>query len=144
MLTRTVESAVGTNVLMQYTYCCLKYAAYCIKSTATCLWTVLAVCCCGLTIHKYRHRSVTLSLLSCGTAHLVFLAFCSVSVSVSTHRVSSYILLRLRLLCFDSKHDLAVRDLQVSCWSEAGISTGYKHDERLKENLGINRLQTAE
>jgi hypothetical protein len=55
--------------------------------------------------------------------------------------VSSYILLRLRLLCFDYKHELAVHDPQVSCWSEAGISTGYKHDEGMRENLGINRLQ---
>ena len=57
------------------------------------------------------------------------------SVSVSTHHMSSYILVRLRLLCFFYEHDLAVRDPQVSCWSEAGISAGYKHDERMKENL---------
>ena len=74
----------------------------------------------------------------------MFLTFCSVSVSVSTHHVSSYILVRLRLSCCGYEQEMAVRDLQVSCWSEAGISAGYKHDGRVKENLGINRLQTAE
>jgi len=42
------------------------------------------------------------------------------------------------------KNKLAVRDLQVSFWSEAGISAGYKHEEGMKESLGINTLQTAE
>jgi len=64
-------------------------------------------------------------------------------MSAHTH-VTSHILLRLRFLCFDYKHELAVRDLQVSSSSEAGISTGYKHDEGMKANLGINRLQTEE
>ena len=41
--------------------------------------------------------------------------------------MSSYILVRLRFACFDYEHELAVRDLQVTCWNEAGISTGYKH-----------------
>jgi len=39
---------------------------------------------------------------------------------------------------------MAVRDLQVSCCSEAGISAGYKHDESMRANLGIDSLQTAE
>ena len=58
--------------------------------------------------------------------------------------MSSYILLRLRLACFDYKHELAVRDLQVTCSSEAGISTDYKHAEGMEANLGINTLQTEE
>jgi hypothetical protein len=70
--------------------------------------------------------------------------FCGVSVSVSTHQVSSYILVRLRLACFDYEHELAVRDLQVTCWIETGNSTAYKHDEGMRTNLGINTLQTTE
>ena len=52
----------------------------------------------------------------------------------------SYILVRLRLACCNYKHELAVRDLQVSLGSEAGISTGYKHDEGMRANVGINTL----
>jgi len=57
--------------------------------------------------------------------------------------MSSYILLRLRLLCVDRKHKLAVRDLEVRCCSEAGNSTGYKHEESMRANLEINLLHTA-
>jgi len=42
------------------------------------------------------------------------------------------------------KHELVVRDLQITRWSEAGIPTGYKHDEGMKENIRIKPLQTAE
>jgi len=63
-------------------YCHFRCAPCSVGSLSTVQQTVcgpsLAVCCCELTKHKYRHRSVTLSLLYCGTAHLVFLTFCSV------------------------------------------------------------------
>jgi hypothetical protein len=36
---------------------------------------------------------------------------------------------------FFNEHELAGRDLQVSCWNEAGISAGYKNEEDLKENF---------
>lgn len=63
----------------------------------------------------------------------------------------TYVLVWLRLAGFDfvavsvsrvviMKTKLAVRDLQVTWSSEAGISSGYKQDEGLKENLGINPL----
>jgi len=48
------------------------------------------------------------------------------------------------MACFDFKHELAVRDLQVTCSSEAGISTDYKHAKGMKANLRINTLQTEE
>ena len=58
--------------------------------------------------------------------------------------MSSYILVRLRLACVDWEPALAVHDLQVSCWNEAGISAGYKNDKGMKANLGFNSLQNAE
>jgi hypothetical protein len=64
----------------------------------------------------------------------VFLTICGVSVSASTHQVSSHFLVSLRFARFDYEHELAIRDLQVSCWNEAGISPGYKHEEGLKQN----------
>jgi len=36
-----------------------------------------------------------------------------------------------------NERELAVRDLQVTCWSEAGISTSYKNEEGLKENKNL-------
>ena len=99
----------------------------------------MAVCCCELTKQKYRQRSATLSLLYCGMSHIVFLMICS--VSVSTHHVSSYILVRLRLAYFDYEHELAFPDLQVSCCSETGIFAGYKHDEGMKKILESNTLR---
>jgi hypothetical protein len=41
--------------------------------------------------------------------------------------VSSYILVSLRLASFDYEHELAVRDLEVSCWTEVGIPTGINY-----------------
>ena len=49
----------------------------------------------------------------------------------------SYILARLRLLSFEYKHEPAVLDPQVSFCGEAGISTGYKHDDGMNANLVI-------
>ena len=57
-------------------------------------------------------------------------------MSAHTH-VTSHILLWLRLLYFVYKHELVVRDLQVNSSSEAGISTGYKHDDGMNANLVI-------
>jgi hypothetical protein len=54
-----------------------------------------------------------------------------------------YILVRLRLACVDWEDALAVRELQVSCWSETGIPTAYKN-KGMKANLGFNSLQIAQ
>jgi hypothetical protein len=133
MVTRTTDSLGSTHTVWQHAYYHLNCAAYWVDKLSMVqqpgCGLSLAVCCSELTEHKYRHRSDTLSLLPCGTSHLVFLTFCSVSVSVITHQVSSYILVRLRFACFDYEHELAVRDLQVTCWNEVGISTGYKHEK---------------
>ena len=75
MVTGTVECVSGTLVVMLDAYCHLNCAVYCVGTLSTVQQSgfgqSLAVCCCELTKHKYRHCCATLTLLSCGTSHLV-------------------------------------------------------------------------
>jgi hypothetical protein len=75
MVTGTVERVAGTYIVMKDAYCHLNCAAFCVGTFSTLqqlgCGQSLAVCCFELEKHKYRHPCVTLSLLSCGTSHLV-------------------------------------------------------------------------
>ena len=146
MVTGTLESLAGTHTVMQHAYCHLNCAVHWFDALSAVqqpgCGQSLAVCCCELTKHKYQHRSATLSLMSCGKSHLVFLTVCS--VSVMTHALVFLISCQVTscLLWLWTRTCSPWPTGQLLQWSRNFYC--YKHNEGMKENLGFNSLWTAE